>query len=397
MEFKKIIIFGLFFVFICISFCGCIDDTDEENGKVEDTDNNGESSLLTPFNDNWTAEWADDTECDVATDIMIKVDSNDHPRIIAGKYENKSYCDLRYSYYDNGWHNEIVPYDSPFYGEEANIDLDSNDNPHIIFVDETVNEVYYGTKDNNWSFELVEKTPSFVLNTGIVLDSNENPHVIYDTCGAGDDYAYPEGEKPEEGNHTFRYAYKENNEWIVDVITQNAAVGRSIVVDSNDKPHTAFFRDDSVYYAYKNESWHMEELEGMRESSDVDIALDSMDNPHLIYKSSNDELRYAYYDSGWNFETLDEDSGPQQGVRIVIDENDVIHVYYSFCDEENTEGNNLYAIYMYKDEEWHTENVCYGGEGDIDVDNEYNPHICFGLAKPDSDEECEIIRYAYRK
>ena len=161
---------------------------------------------------------------------------------------------------------------------------------------------------------------------------------------------------------------------------------------------SAFFRNDSVFYAHKNGSWQVERLDDMKENTDVVISIDSNDVPHLLYKDNNYRLIYAYYDESWVFETLVEDSGPQQGVRIEIDKNDKPHIFYSYADESNTEGNNLYVNYLYKEDgTWYNETVCYGGEGDFALDSSNKPHICFGLCKADTgSEQCELIRYSYR-
>jgi len=75
----------------------------------------------------------------------------------------------------------------------------------------------------------------------------------------------------------------------------------SIVVDSNDMVHIAYYADtqDELRYAYGiGESWHIETVDASSDDvgSYCDIALDSNDMPHISYhESKNRDLQYAWF------------------------------------------------------------------------------------------------------
>lgn len=373
----------------------------EENINDIDGDSEIESNLLKPLSENWETDWAIKSGPESATDLMIAAGPDNNLHLVSGDYYNKKRCELRYAFFNGQiWKEEKVPFDSVFIGEEANIAVDSQNIPHIVFNDEVNLAIYHAEKQNsNWDIELVEYPSSFTLNVGIDIDSQDSPHIIYDTCGAGEDYDYPV--KPSQGKCAYWYAFKEGNSWKTEIITNEEIQCRSIALDSLDNPHTAFAVESSngsIHYAYKNNNrWVTENVDNswMR-GSDVDIDVDSQNRPHMIYKSKNNELIYAVKDISWKKEILDADSGQQEGVRISIDTNDIVHIYYSKEEDGLSHDGNIIAKYIYKDTSWKTEDISYGGEGDISVGEDGIVHACFGTSKPDSPEPTEWVRCAHR-
>ena len=92
MEFKKIVVFGIFIVLICIYFCGCVQDSDEDMD-------------LNNFDGDWETETVDESGW-VGIDPMIAVDIEDNPHIA---YYDQGNHDLKYAYFDgNSWTVETV-------------------------------------------------------------------------------------------------------------------------------------------------------------------------------------------------------------------------------------------------------------------------------------------------
>jgi hypothetical protein len=306
-------------------------------------------------------------------------------------------CDLRYACYDGKtWEDEKIPTGSPFCGEEANIALDSKNIPHVAFIDEAEIAICYAVKDGDWTIEQVIRPPGFTLAVGIDTDSNDSPHIVYDTTPKGEDSIIDK--RPDRIEYGFWYAYKDGSEWKTEKITDGEPKGRTIAIDTLDIPHTAYiqeFENGAIYYAYReNGKWVSEKVTtGAMPNGDVDIDTDSANRPHLIYKNEDRNLIHAVkIDGSWHFETLREATGEQQGVRICIDNQDKLHVYYS---EDDKVRDNMVSKYMYfEDNAWYTEDIAYGGEGDLSVGSDGIVHVCSGMAAPEGN--AEWVRAAHR-
>ncbi|MDA9829639.1 putative Ig domain-containing protein, partial [Candidatus Poseidoniaceae archaeon] len=108
----------------------------------------------------------------------------------------------------------------------------------------------------------------------------------------------------------------------------------SIVIDSNDKAHIVFYRDDNsnlMYSTNKSGSWAISSIETSNNVGKYcNLAIDSNDGLHVSYQyNSGNALKYAYKSassSSWSKTTIDNTGG--KFTSIAIDSNDKPHIAY---------------------------------------------------------------------
>lgn len=110
-------------------------------------------------------------------------------------------------------------------------------------------------------------------------------------------------------------------------------------MDSSDHPHIAFshFVDSNMHtglsYAwYDGANWHNETIEFVS-LSEVSLALDSEDNPHISYFLGWSELAYTKrFQNVWHKETFEVSEG--RYADLALDHPD--NPYVSYLDESQT-------------------------------------------------------------
>ena len=197
----------------------------------------------------------------------------------------------------------------------------------------------------------------------MALDSNNNPHLIYVT-----------------GPPEIEYAYKDSTGWHSETLSADSEYGDdlSLALDSNDNPHLSYLRivdlvgTFSYYgltYAYKDKvGWHFEGLDAY--VSGTSILLDSNDNPII-----GNGYFFAHKDStGWNFEQFvnpETNSSYCSSNSIAIDSQNNLHMSY-LCRSDVSESCTLTYVRRVGSE-WHREIV------DRAESYEFPPFIIPGL------------------
>ncbi|MDB2623701.1 putative Ig domain-containing protein, partial [Candidatus Poseidoniales archaeon] len=108
----------------------------------------------------------------------------------------------------------------------------------------------------------------------------------------------------------------------------------SIVIDSNDKAHIVFYRDDNsnlMYSTNKSGSWATSSIETSNNVGKYcNLAIDSSNGLHVSYQyNTGNALKYAYKSassSSWSTTTIDNTGG--KFTSIAIDSNDKPHIAY---------------------------------------------------------------------
>ncbi|MCP4714725.1 MAG: hypothetical protein GY868_06370, partial [Deltaproteobacteria bacterium] len=114
----------------------------------------------------------------------------------------------------------------------------------------------------------------------LVIDSNDQPHIVY--VDSGDD-------STEYDDNVLKYAYMENGAWQTEVVFSGKVDAfLSLALDSNDLPHIVFvYRDtdssevndnDLKYAHFDGSSWQFETVAANVGKSYNSIAVDSNDN-----------------------------------------------------------------------------------------------------------------------
>jgi len=177
------------------------------------------------------------------------------------------------------WHTEVIAAGYPH-----DIALDSNDNPHTVYVVNT--EIFYAHRDNGkWTCQHIAEADSY-SRVSFDLNSNDCPHVCYIYNGN----AY--------------YIYYDGQEWNNELVLTDCTYA-SVKVGSNNMPHIICNSDGIIIYIhYDGMHWYTETVHdgGIFTNGFV---LDSLNRPHIIYTYYEPyDYRvfcYAYRDvTGWS-------------------------------------------------------------------------------------------------
>jgi len=207
--------------------------------------------------------------------------------------------------------------------------------------------------ENDWLIEIVDSKANSI--DSIALDTYNYPHTTY----------------RDNLNEDIKYAYKDATGWHIEKVDDGVGV-TSIAIDSNNNPHIIFGGYSGSKYAIKDATgWHIETVDNIW--GYLDIALDSNDNPHIT--ASSNELKYAYKTEGlWNIEILGNCENTYK-YSIALDSKDFPHICY-------WNENINYLIYKYKNSTgWQVENILeniHETGVSIAIDSNDYPHISFG-------------------
>ena len=214
--------------------------------------------------------------------------------------------DILYAVYDGyEWSEpvQVSAYDTT-YSHTCYIAIDSTGRPHVvwnhraIFID---GDVYYATlSDSGWT-EPLNLTPLGLTQYApdICIDSRGFIHVVWA------DYLT--------GNGDIYHQYYDGVEWsdYVNITNEYFDFGEPCMeVDSEDNLHltcrqysTPSISSEIVYFRYDGVSWsqkvNISNIDSLT-SSDPDIALDTNDNPHVVWRQTlggyYTEIYYSYFD-----------------------------------------------------------------------------------------------------
>jgi PKD repeat protein len=247
----------------------------------------------------WQIRIVDNEHQSTGRYTAIAIDSNDFPHIsyIA---EHKGVRILRYARWDGMvWRPEtVVP--GPWASGHTSIAIDSKDRPHISYYDgRSVGGLMYAKWDGTtWNIEMVEQSyPGSLLLVGawnsIAIDSNDNPHI-----------SYMDGK-----NESVKYARWDGSAWSIEIACASDRGHTSLALDRNDNPHIShpgYHRSGLTYARWNGSAWNNETVEN-GSSKFVSMALDQNDSPHITYwNETNGDLRYAKKGRGilsyeWDF------------------------------------------------------------------------------------------------
>jgi len=249
----------------------------------------------------WVIETVD-TNNAVGQYTSLALDSNNYPHI--SYYESHvpdkpSTGRLKYAYKDAaGWHKDIFVDSNPQSGKYTSIALDSSEQPHISYFDDSRDSVKYTRwLGSTWDPKIVEDVDRD-LHTGtytsLALDSNDNPVIAY--------YHFYEGE--------LRYArWNENGNdidgWFVTTVLDgdgdNDNVGRysSLALDANDFPNITYFDETNgqlLFTFWNGSAWEFSVVDNSEQVGEyTSLALASNGDPHIsYYDAANHALKYAY-------------------------------------------------------------------------------------------------------
>jgi len=221
-----------------------------------------------------------------------------------------------------------------------------------------------------WEIETVDLNICWWYGpASLALDSNDKPHIAYYST-----------------SYCLMYARNITGTWEIESPDPYGDKGswNSLVLDSNDKPHIAYFNwdDNDVMYARNTTgAWEIETAAtnfGMY----LSMALDSNDKPHISYLGDCPRgYWYAKNTTGaWETELIETSGDENMGLSahakaLALDSNDKPHVVYpDYANQDFHYADKTTGL-------WMIETVA--SEGDVGhhptlaLDSDDKPHIAF--------------------
>ena len=214
----------------------------------------------------------------------IAIDPSGHPHISYLDNSNPANYVLKHAYFDGrSWKTETV--DSGDVGWWSAIAVDQFGYIHISYhADKSSSLKYAYFNGTGWDLTIVE---SGGYSTALAIDGNGRPHIAHITA-----------------SNEVKYARFDGTTWLTETVAADALwFGfTSLGLTSSDKAYISF-SDGSLprrVFLANNSSgeWEMHHIGDGRSSS---LAIDSFDNPHVVYYSEDtQELKYSHHDgSTW--------------------------------------------------------------------------------------------------
>ena len=260
------------------------------------------------------------------------------------------------------WHIETVQ-TTAYMEEGTSITVDTCDKVHISY------PTWSGLKwakriGTTWHTETVDPTPNAGWGTSIAVDSTGAPHISYTTSVSEVKYARWLGPSL----------------WSIQTLATETSLGLaqpSIALDSRDNPHIIYCNRwvNSLNYTYWTGSTWINETIDSGGNPSSSLALDSSDHPHIGY-SSADGLKYAYWNgSAWTFEIVDASVNPVR-LSLALDSSGNPRIAYFDDDGDilkhaRRAGGTPWILYTLDS----TPGV--GMYPSLDIDSSNNSHISF--------------------
>lgn len=284
--------------------------------------------------------WNDDLIVENLYDwsFSIDIDSEDNPHIAFYSEDFDTWeTKLNYAYKEaDEWIIETVD-DEGDVGRYCSIEIDSDDNVHILYVDDTNSRLKYARLiDDFWEITQIDKF--FSTGFSFKLDSNDLPHISFRTYGQDPD--------------KLMYARYDGSEWSVDVVDDGGNVGfsNSLAIDAQDNPHIAYFEGwypdySHLRYAYfDGYNWEIERVDRFPFNHGVSIEMNHDNKPCIAYCDSStpgyEILKYAWYgpDNEINLTTFSAESTNSNSINL--------NWSCETTEGEHIEGFNLYRREM---------------------------------------------------
>ena len=243
-----------------------------------------------------------ETDPDMEADISMRLDSHGLPHFSYwdGEFTGEPH-DLKYAHFNGStWATTIV--DSPGdVGRGSSIALDSHQNPHISYYDQTNVTLKYAAFDGAaWHVQTLDncETIAFNFRSAIAVDSRDHVHIVYSA------YHYAGGQ----WRGRLKYAFFDGSAWTISTIEEGAPTRDfrvpAIAIDRADRPEISYliyYNTEPIspvmkYARFDGNFWRIEIVDPT-DLADSDysngIDLDSLGRPHISYCKRQTSLEHA--------------------------------------------------------------------------------------------------------
>ncbi len=210
-------------------------------------------------------------------------------------------------------------------GYWTSIRLDSEGNVHIVYRDDTDNQLIHISQDaSGWQSEILDNSDCWFIS--MVLDSDDMPHVAY--------FDHTENE--------ICYVHWDGAVWVTTPVESMIYTGdiyprTDIELTADNTPHIVWFdtEHERLRYAVGTGSgWSLSTIDSVGNTgSHPSLCLDTSGRPHVSYWNfDSNSVKYAVLeDSSWQVQTVDTYiPGTTSTTTLILDSADIPHISYNF-------------------------------------------------------------------
>lgn len=257
----------------------------------------------------------------------LKLDANSNPHILYG-LGTLTHAGLT----GTEWTRQTITSNYVVY---ASLALDSTGNPHAAYSDGEALK-YASWTGSNWEIQTVDASYSEIgLHLSLALDSNDTPYIMYFTPSSYVDSITGSSVRLV----SIKLAILKNSSWSIEPVlaSYNFFAFGNMVLDSKGYPHFLCTQLRSQGFIILHVSWNGFAWNMQTAVSNADLnmgsagflALDSHDNPHIIYITSASELMYAHWTgTGWDLQIVDASGRVRGPCYLAVDSNGTPHISY---------------------------------------------------------------------
>ncbi len=348
------------------------------------------------------------------TNQSLSIDSKGYLHIVYGGDH------LYYVKFKNGIVSKEVIDNNNFVGFKPAIALDSNDNPHVVYLDKYGNLKYAYFRNSSWKNTTVGYCRGFCA-TSLFIDSHNNPQVAYYFKGKIIYLTY-DGQKwfrnrinppkellsaenfimhisnkniyiaylvrTESYDYILKYAHYDGKRWMITAVDRGKLADNfSLKIDLNNNPHIAYSSSGrgGIYYAFlQDKQWKVERVTSVTSlDSKIFLAIDLKGNPVIAFSEpygfSSNFLKYAHKSGGqWTVDVIKQKAATEYYVcSMSADEKGD-----PFILSKVYKGTGIYFLYIIDGENSWNETILaeesniYGGYP-FAMDSKGNPHLIF--------------------
>jgi hypothetical protein len=298
----------------------------------------------------------------------LRIDSADRPRVVYGG-QGLYYA----NWTGSAWETRLVD-SSPGVGYYASLALDSSNQAYIAYYDSVNADLKYAKgSGSSWTITVVDgetlidgKEEEVGGFASIDLDNANNPHILYF----------------DDTHDNLLYVRWNGSQWTTpETIDSSGVVGLyiSMYIDGNDV-HVSYYdmTDKALKYAVREDGdWEVSTIDdpsGKNVGTHTSIDVDYLGLPHISYYSETDkDLKYAFRSGGtWSTSVVDTNGGMYSAMET---DGGVPHISYFSDSQDNLRHATKPAS------SWQTENVDTEGEvgyyTSLAMDDDHDVHITY--------------------